>query len=137
MCEELQRQTGIQSGAGVEGWRSGVEGWRGRGAAPFGRVEEVSETAARFEVVSEADGASRPSAQLERQTSVLFLELCCLLHAGLTDNSSYLEVEMKDVATLVKSQWTPPVRFCPINTACQTAVLSLFVFDVSHFQLEV
>lgn len=72
-----------------------MEGCRSGAAAVFGCVKEVGETAAGREVVSEVDGASRLSVQLEQQTDALFLEWCCLVHAGLTDISSGLKVEVK------------------------------------------
>lgn len=98
---ELQKQPGSLSegeAAGptvrgrrsvVEGWASGavVEGQEGRGAAVFGCVKDVSETAAGYEVVPAVGGASFQSMPMEQQTDGLLLELGCLVHAGLTDNS--------------------------------------------------
>lgn len=81
----------------MEGWRSGAGTERGRSevgvgwetdAAAFGR-----ESAAGWELVSEADGASLPRGRQEQQTDVWRVASCCLVRAGL--DSSDLEVEME------------------------------------------
>lgn len=79
MCEE----TGSQHAGLSEGWGV-VKGWREGGA----------------EVVSEADGASHPSAQPELPTAVS--GLCCRVRGGPTDDSFYLEAEMKGGTTILK-----------------------------------
>ncbi len=66
--------------------RSRVEG---------GWERKVSETTTRSEFVSKVTVASLLNVQLEQQSDVSFLESCRLVHSGLTDRSSGLELEMK------------------------------------------
>lgn len=104
MLVEFERWAGSQQQGGVEGRGSGAGMERGRSevgagwemdAAAFGSLTEVRESAAGWELVSEVDGASLPRVQVKQQTDVWCVELCCRDHAGLTDGSSELEVEME------------------------------------------
>ena len=95
--EAAERMTGAQTGGrrcGVEGWRSRVEGWSS-GPGVDGRRGSGELWC---ELASELDAASPPSGQPEWGTGAL--ERCCLLHAGLTEDSCSLEVERREMSQI-------------------------------------